>query len=253
MSKEFNRGEMIGGSLTPLDGFDLSKPTQSLQLATVLKKFVKDNNLTSKIQGKDYALVEAWQFAGSQLGLIPVVQSIVNLTANNIMSGEGEIKYMATVDIVSLESGRVISRGIAICSNKEYSKRKFDEYAIASMAQTRAIGKGFRNILGWLMKAAEIEATPAEEMDFAKHEEDLKNIPDEGERKLLRDLVYNADLNEEEKTSALTAIEFCSDYKRYQQIQIRLQARQKPFDTIPNPNQADINKEVKRVAANGAK
>jgi hypothetical protein len=35
------------------------------------------------------------------------------------------------------------------------------------MAQTRAIGKAYRNLLAWLMKAAGFEATPAEEMDFA--------------------------------------------------------------------------------------
>ena len=36
------------------------------------------------------------------------------------------------------------------------------------MAQTRAEGKAYRLLLGWLMKAAGFEATPAEEMDFAK-------------------------------------------------------------------------------------
>jgi hypothetical protein len=39
------------------------------------------------------------------------------------------------------------------------------------MAQTRAIGKAYRNLLAWLMKAAGFEATPAEEMDFAPKEE----------------------------------------------------------------------------------
>ena len=41
------------------------------------------------------------------------------------------------------------------------------------MAQTRAVGKAFRNQLAWLMKAAGFEATPAEEMDFV-HEEPKK-------------------------------------------------------------------------------
>jgi hypothetical protein len=36
------------------------------------------------------------------------------------------------------------------------------------MAQTRAVGKAFRNQLAWLMKAAGFEATPAEEMDFVE-------------------------------------------------------------------------------------
>jgi hypothetical protein len=41
------------------------------------------------------------------------------------------------------------------------------------MAQTRAIGKAYRNLLAWLMKAAGFEATPAEEMDF-QHDEPKK-------------------------------------------------------------------------------
>jgi hypothetical protein len=69
-----------------------------------------------------------------------------------------------------------VSVGIAICSNKEGSKKFFDEYAILSMAQTRAVGKAFRNQLAWLMKAAGFEATPAEEMDFV-HEEKKPSRP----------------------------------------------------------------------------
>jgi hypothetical protein len=42
------------------------------------------------------------------------------------------------------------------------------------MAQTRAIGKAYRNLLAWLMKAAGFEATPAEEMDFARDETPAK-------------------------------------------------------------------------------
>jgi hypothetical protein len=74
------------------------------------------------------------------------------------------------VEVVRLTDGLVLSRGYAVCSNKEHSKKRFDEYAIASMAQTRAVGKAYRNILAWLMKAAGFEATPAEEMDFIKDE-----------------------------------------------------------------------------------
>jgi hypothetical protein len=53
---------------------------------------------------------------------------------------------------------------MAICSNKEMSKKGFDEYAIASMAQTRAIGKAYRNKMAFIMKMAGYEATPAEEV-----------------------------------------------------------------------------------------
>lgn len=142
----------------------LSKPQEALQVASTLQTFVTERKLTANIQGKNYPLVEAWQFAGSQLGLIPIVSDV------NCLSKEDEIKYEASVEIVRITDGFVMSRGYAVCSNKEHSKKRFDEYAIASMAQTRAVGKAYRNILAWLMKAAGFEATPAEEMDFIKDE-----------------------------------------------------------------------------------
>ena len=75
---------------------------------------------------------------------------------------------MAVCEVRNIVTGLPVSVGHALCSNKERSKRSFDEYAILSMAQTRAEGKAYRLLLGWLMKAAGFEATPAEEMDFAK-------------------------------------------------------------------------------------
>jgi hypothetical protein len=116
------------------------------------------------------------------------------------------------------------------------------------MAQTRAEGKAYRMLLSWLMKAAGFEATPAEEMDFAKPAtQDFSDVPDEGERQLLRQLVFNSDLNPDEREQAMTAIELCNDYKRYQAIQNRLEARQKPISEIPNPSATDINNHLKKT------
>ena len=136
-----------------------------LSLSNELKRFVKDAHLVSNIKGKDYCNVEAWQMAGASLGLFPIITSVQDL------SSEKEIKYMATCEVRSYQDNKLVSVGIAICSNKEGSKKFFDEYAILSMAQTRAVGKAFRNQLAWLMKAAGFEATPAEEMDFATVQE----------------------------------------------------------------------------------
>ena len=136
-----------------------------LSLSNELKRFVKDAHLVSNIKGKDYCNVEAWQMAGASLGLFPIITSVQDL------SSETEVKYMATCEVRSYQDNKLVSVGIAICSNKEGSKKFFDEYAILSMAQTRAVGKAFRNQLAWLMKAAGFEATPAEEMDFATVQE----------------------------------------------------------------------------------
>lgn len=226
--------------MTDLIQYDLGKPAHTLQLASELQRFVKEQKLTVNIKGKNYPLVESWQWAGSQLGLYPYLVSVTNV------SNDKEVKYLAEVEVRRIGTNEAISKGIAICSNKEANKRMWDEYAILSMAQTRATGKAFRNLLSWLMKAAGFEATPAEEMDFNSPVEVIET-PTEDERQILRNLVFNSTLDESGKEMALSSIEACTDYKKYQQLQYRLEALQTPLDQIPNPSQKDITKHIKKT------
>jgi hypothetical protein len=101
---------------------------------------------------------------------MPIITETTDLTRRGTEPGQVEIKYMAKCEVRNINTGQLVATGVAICSNFEHSKKRFDEYAILSMAQTRAIGKAYRNLLAWLMKAAGFEATPAEEMDFAPAE-----------------------------------------------------------------------------------
>ena len=148
--------------------YELINKDSMLKLSTELSQLIKEKGLSSNIQGKQFVNVEGWQFAGASLGLMPII------TITTDLSKDDEIKYMATCEVRNITSGQLVATGIALCSNKEKTKRFFDEYAILSMAQTRAIGKAYRNLLAWLMKAAGFEATPAEEMDFAKDEAPTK-------------------------------------------------------------------------------
>jgi hypothetical protein len=148
--------------------YELINKDSMLKLSTELSQLIKEKGLSSNIQGKQFVNVEGWQFAGASLGLMPII------TLTTDLSKDDEIKYMATCEVRNITSGQLVATGIALCSNKEKTKRFFDEYAILSMAQTRAIGKAYRNLLAWLMKAAGFEATPAEEMDFAVKEEPTK-------------------------------------------------------------------------------
>jgi hypothetical protein len=138
-----------------------------LNLSKDLAKLIKEKGLSSNIQGKQFVNVEGWQFAGASLGLMPIITETTDLTRRGTEPGQVEIKYMAKCEVRNINTGQLVATGVAICSNFEHSKKRFDEYAILSMAQTRAIGKAYRNLLAWLMKAAGFEATPAEEMDFA--------------------------------------------------------------------------------------
>lgn len=147
--------------------FDLINSDSMLSLSKDLAKLIKEKGLSSNIQGKQFVNVEGWQFAGASLGLMPIITETIDLTRRGTEPGQVEIKYMAKCEVRNINTGQLVATGVAICSNFEHSKKRFDEYAILSMAQTRAIGKAYRNLLAWLMKAAGFEATPAEEMDFA--------------------------------------------------------------------------------------
>lgn len=145
------------------EGLQLTNPTDIMKVANILKDFISKNKLSCQIQGKEYAYVDGWKFAGQNFGLTAIPSKPLN------ESNDKEIKYSCEVDIIQISTGKKISYGFAICSNKESKKKSFDEYAIASMAQTRAIGKAFRNLLGYIMNAAGFEATPAEEMEETKY------------------------------------------------------------------------------------
>jgi hypothetical protein len=100
-------------------------------------------------------MVEGWQFAGGLLGMLPNVAEVKEISPN---------KWLAKVEIINQKTLEIVSTGFALCSKEEMKKKTFDEYAILSMAQTRAIGKAYRNTIGWIMKIAGYESTPAEEM-----------------------------------------------------------------------------------------
>ncbi|RNI22636.1 hypothetical protein [Rufibacter latericius] len=151
-----------------IESFDISRSDETMHLAVDLAKFIKENRLYQNIQGKEYVNVEGWQYAGSRLGILPVVDELTN------MSDSTEIKYLAKVNLLNLRTEQVVGAGFAICSNKEQGRKYYQEYAIASMAQTRAIGKAYRNILAWIIRAAGYEPTPAEEMDYQGNVQDQK-------------------------------------------------------------------------------
>lgn len=135
--------------------YSINSPAKMVYMAKTLKKHIIDNNLYVEIVGKNYVMVEGWQFAGGLLGLLPRIAKVKCL---------GDNKWFAHAEIINQKTKEVISSGFAICSKEENKKKSFDEYAILSMAQTRAIGKAYRNLIGWVIKLAGYESIPAEEV-----------------------------------------------------------------------------------------
>ncbi len=135
--------------------YDIEQPRQVMHMAAVLKSHILQHNLFTNIQGKNYVHVEGWQFAGGLVGTMPRIVKVEKME-------DGQ--WFAEAEIINMKTHEVISRGFALCSTKESKKKSFDEYAVLSMAQTRAIGKAYRNVLAWVMKLAGYEGTPSEEM-----------------------------------------------------------------------------------------
>jgi hypothetical protein len=71
-------------------------------------------------------------------------------------------------------------------------------------------------------------------------------IPTKEEKQMLIDLLENSDLNPDERIAAFKAISDCSNYKTYETIQHKLEARRKPIDQIHNPSQKQINQAVQK-------
>jgi hypothetical protein len=75
-----------------------------------------------------------------------------------------------------------------------------------------------------------------------KHE-----VPTDTEKQILRNLVFNTTLTEEQRESAFESIEKCVNYETYQKIQFRLEDLQLPLDQVTNPTQKEISKHIKKL------
>jgi len=135
--------------------YAIDTPQRAKEMALVLAKHIKDNKLSANIAGHDYVQVEGWQFAGGLMGLFPQITEVREIAP---------MKWLAKAEIRNVKTDKIVGVGYAICSKEEMKKKSFDEYAILSMAQTRAIGKAYRNYIGWIIKMAGYESSPAEEI-----------------------------------------------------------------------------------------
>lgn len=130
---------------------------KATDVANKLSHIVETAKLYSMIKDKKYVKAEGWTTMAAMLGVFPSVEYCRRLDR------EGEIAYESKVTLAHI-SGRIVGAGEAICSSAERSWNGRDEYAIKSMAQTRALGKACRISFSWIMALAGYEACPAEEM-----------------------------------------------------------------------------------------
>ena len=147
-----------------------AKVQVATNVADTLAPLVRSQGLTVKgLNGRnkeaEYVTVEGWEVLGTFLGIVPVTTIIKEVKNKQ----ERTVGYVARATLYQnpiiendeIVGGTVIARAEAQADKSGFQK---DMFAIASMAQTRALGKAYRMGLSWIMKMAGFEGTPAEEM-----------------------------------------------------------------------------------------
>ncbi len=131
---------------------------QATEIANVFFDIIEKQKLFAIINGKKYLKCEAWQTLGTFLGVVPREKSVVR---------HEDGSYEAYVEVVKFRDGTVVGGGSALCSRKEKRWGSADDYAVRSMAITRATGKAFRVGFSWIVTLAGYEPTPEEEIPQA--------------------------------------------------------------------------------------
>jgi hypothetical protein len=161
---------------------DLADVSTMFPVADCLSNILYSKGLYISLKNRPYITVDGWQIAGAFYGLGARVVEVEKMdTGQATFTHFGKTKalsgYRAKAEIFDVRTGTVVNANEAICLNSERGKEDFAEYALHSMAQTRAIGKAYRTRLGGIVKLAGFESTPAEEMDAVIVANSVPNNP----------------------------------------------------------------------------
>lgn len=155
----YEPGEVVSGTL-----FGTDNPAEVLERAAVVAKSLADlvrrQNLIVTIGQSEHVKVEGWTLLGSMLGVFPVVEWTRPVRATD---GETVVGWEARVE-ARTRNGEVVGSAESECLRSERTWGKRDDYALRSMAQTRAVSKALRLPLGFVMQLAGFDPTPADEM-----------------------------------------------------------------------------------------
>jgi hypothetical protein len=142
--------------------FGSSDPRVVLERATAMSKVlmdvVKSQHLSVRIGPKNHLLFEAWQFCGTMLGIFAV-----GVWTRPMKEDGVTVAWEARAE-ARTRDGAVVGAAEAMCSRSEAKWAKADEYAVRSMAQTRAASKALAGALRFVAVLAGFAGTPAEEM-----------------------------------------------------------------------------------------
>jgi hypothetical protein len=167
-------GEVVSGPLALFSGTAAMRLSVADGTAKLLAPIIDRCNLSKKIGQRTYVYFEGWTTLGAMVGVFPVVS-----WSQPLEDGSG---YEARVEARTFD-GALVGAAEAMCQRTEKSWADRDDYALRSMAQTRAGAKAMRMPLGFIMQLGGYAATPAEEMDAMHDNGDSKSTPKRGARK----------------------------------------------------------------------
>ena len=127
----------------------------------------QEGKLVANIQGRQYPLVECLTLIGQMTGNTTRIAWSRKVDAE-MGVGDG---WEAKAEVLD-SNGTVVGAAEAMCLRSEKRWGRADEYAVRSMAQTRATAKALRMRVGFIVTLAGFEPTPAEEMP-----DDIKRQP----------------------------------------------------------------------------
>lgn len=139
--------------------------SQVTEMANVLKDVIEKQKMYQKIGPNKYVTAEGWATLGTMLGILPVEKEVKKL----------EKGWEAYINLVNKNTGAVIGGASNICTREEKRWKTADEYAVRSMAITRATGKAYRLAFSWIVTMAGYKGTPAEEMPQEQEPEVYKH------------------------------------------------------------------------------
>ncbi len=129
----------------------------AVAMAKPLAAVIDDRKLFTQIRGKKHVRVEGWTLLGAMVGVHAATDYV-----KPFMVGDVPYGYEAKVEV--RRGDTLVASAIAICTRSEKTWKERDDYALLSMAQTRATSKALKQALSFVMELAGFDSTPAEEM-----------------------------------------------------------------------------------------
>jgi len=125
---------------------------RAVKVADALKAVIQSKGLVKKIKDREFVEIAGWQTLATMVGV------------TSFCEWSRPIENGWEARVVVRRNGFDIGAAEAQCTRAESLWRNRDDFAIRSMAQTRAASKALRSVLGFVVVLAGYEDTPASEV-----------------------------------------------------------------------------------------